>query len=459
MSIIRHTATGRLSSTLLEETVAASRECTYHLYPRWFISFIYCILQTLTSPTLQYAGWAMLLSFPVRLPCPQALLLLPSSSGGTGVGCIALSKETLWGGGGQPPVGTQLSAGMRSEHTARGSSACVAPLVCSLGLVLFHALEYGLGEDEEHVLSRPFEMLLDRMTSADPECCSDEDEEMSSDDDSGEEDCHDEGIEKDSGEDDPGGGDGGAGGKPPAHRAGLTLAKVLEMCASHLQNPAQADMHYKAVCRALVAEALELSTFLQKISSGTKAMLWMQVIRELRQGVKLKKVDVETHLHPVEYELTPYEMLLDDIRSQRYKLNKVMVNGDLPPRVKKDAHALILDFIRSRPPLFPVSRRQLKPAPRRETSVHDRLMADIRQPQVLRPVRRRSTSSSNSGQCQFFPQNLLPGLLVDRPVVRNSGSCRREVLRYSIEQRTCGLSLPCPCDGFFDSNEPSLLSL
>lgn len=122
----------------------------------------------------------------------------------------------------------------------------------------------------------------------------------------------------------------------------------------------------------------------------------MQVIRELRQGVKLKKVDVETHLHPVEYELTPYEMLLDDIRSQRYKLNKVMVNGDLPPRVKKDAHALILDFIRSRPPLFPVSRRQLKPAPRRETSVHDRLMADIRQPQVLRPVRRRSTSSSNS---------------------------------------------------------------
>ncbi|KAH7985112.1 hypothetical protein HPB51_026876 [Rhipicephalus microplus] len=125
---------------------------------------------------------------------------------------------------------------------------------------------------------------------------------------------HDEGIEKDSGEDDSGGGDGGDGpGKTP-HRAGLTLAKVLEMCASHLQDPAQADLHYKAVCRALVAEAVELSTFLQKISSGTKefikchhsdpdtsdidglqfqdwAMLWMQVIRELRQGVKLRKVD------------------------------------------------------------------------------------------------------------------------------------------------------------------------
>ncbi|KAL3245897.1 hypothetical protein MRX96_058103 [Rhipicephalus microplus] len=84
---------------------------------------------------------------------------------------------------------------------------------------------------------------------------------------------HDEGIEKDSGEDDSGGGDGGDGpGKTP-HRAGLTLAKVLEMCASHLQDPAQADLHYKAVCRALVAEAVELSTFLQKISSGTKEFI------------------------------------------------------------------------------------------------------------------------------------------------------------------------------------------
>lgn len=106
-------------------------------------------------------------------------------------------------------------------------------LVCSLGLVLFHALEYGLRPDEEHVLSRPFEMLLDRMTSADPEASSDA--ELSSDDDSGEEDCHDEGIEKDSGEDDPGGGDGGAGKSP--HRAGLTLAKVLEVrsLAPHLR--------------------------------------------------------------------------------------------------------------------------------------------------------------------------------------------------------------------------------
>lgn len=30
------------------------------------------------------------------------------------------------------------------------------------------------------------------------------------------------------------------------------------------------------------------------------------------------------------------------------------VDGDIPTRVKRDAHELILDFIRSRPPLKPV---------------------------------------------------------------------------------------------------------
>ena len=72
------------------------------------------------------------------------------------------------------------------------------------------------------------------------------------------------------------------------------------------------------------------------------------MIRQLRNGVKLKSIDVSAR-KPVEYELTPYEMLMDDIRSRRYKLRQV--EGKIPPRVKKDAHAVILEFIRSRPPL------------------------------------------------------------------------------------------------------------
>jgi len=37
---------------------------------------------------------------------------------------------------------------------------------------------------------------------------------------------------------------------------------------SHGGSIPAADAHYKAVCRAYVAEALELSTFLQKVSKG-----------------------------------------------------------------------------------------------------------------------------------------------------------------------------------------------
>lgn len=101
----------------------------------------------------------------------------------------------------------------------------------------------------------------------------------------------------------------------------------------------------------------------------------MQVVDELRRGVRLKKINF--HNTPMEYGLTPYEILMEDIRSRwehplpssfavllisslayrKYQLRKVMVNGDIPPRVKKDAHAVILEFIRSRPPLRKVRRR------------------------------------------------------------------------------------------------------
>lgn len=37
---------------------------------------------------------------------------------------------------------------------------------------------------------------------------------------------------------------------------------------------------------------------------------------------------------------------------------QVMVEGRLPPKVKRDAHDVILEFIRSRPPLKPVSKSQ-----------------------------------------------------------------------------------------------------
>lgn len=48
-------------------------------------------------------------------------------------------------------------------------------------------------------------------------------------------------------------------------------------------------------------------------------------MRDLRNGVKLKKVQERQYNPlPIEYQLTPYEMLMDDIRSKRYTLRKVM---------------------------------------------------------------------------------------------------------------------------------------
>ncbi|NXC15736.1 SPIR1 protein, partial [Corythaeola cristata] len=131
----------------------------------------------------------------------------------------------------------------------------------------------------------------------------------------------------------------------------------------------------------------ESSTDLDDLKNADWARFWVQVMRDLRNGVKLKKVQERQYNPlPIEYQLTPYEMLMDDIRSKRYTLRKVMVNGDIPPRLKKSAHEIILDFIRSRPPLNPASARQLKPTPPRPRSLHERILEEIKAERKLRPV-------------------------------------------------------------------------
>ncbi|XP_028175606.1 protein spire [Ostrinia furnacalis] len=201
----------------------------------------------------------------------------------------------------------------------------------------------------------------------------------------------------------------------------LKVSLVLQRCVWHCGGGGRsvreaAAMHYRAVCRALVAEALELASFLARVRVGGArdlgaaedsathldtlkfsdwARFWMQVIGELRMGVKLKKVNYSRT--PIEYELTPYEILMDDIRSRRYTLRKV--DGAIPQNVKKDAHAMILEFIRSRPPLKKASERKLPP-PRRETTPREQLLASIQVGRTLRPTpysRRLSTSGSGSG--------------------------------------------------------------
>uniref|UniRef100_H3DQR2 Spire type actin nucleation factor 1 n=1 Tax=Tetraodon nigroviridis TaxID=99883 RepID=H3DQR2_TETNG len=186
---------------------------------------------------------------------------------------------------------------------------------------------------------------------------------------------------------------------------------ILQLCTAHLPALSDASSHYQAVCRALFTETRELHTFLDKIKSAKEnlrkmeeesseepgrdlnelqnadwARCWVQVMRDLREGVKLKKVQERQYNPlPIEYQLTPYEMLMDDIRSKRYKLRKVMVNGDIPP-LKKSAHEVILEFIRSRPPLNPVSARKLKPQTQPPPTLHERILEEIKAERKLRPV-------------------------------------------------------------------------
>ncbi|XP_061517805.1 protein spire isoform X5 [Anopheles gambiae] len=305
-------------------------------------------------------------------------------------------------------------------------------ILLKLGIVVYRALDYNLPTSEDCQISHELEELIDFMTS---------------------EDNDDEGIERDSeeveedlvsvdsdGDCPPGNGTlggvltnlevvsvvaNGCGGGERKHLETKELDHVLEYCSSRV-SPSKPEDHYRAVCRALVTETLELRTFLQRVCQGEaevlrlkaqaettgkelekihfndwsddqriwqalQARFWMQVVDELRRGVRLKKINFSRA--PIEYELTPYEILMEDIRSRKYNLRKVMVNGDIPPRVKKDAHAVILEFIRSRPPLRKASERKLAPQPLKRVSCpREQLLDSIRKGRVLKPVNQKLKS-------------------------------------------------------------------
>ena len=148
----------------------------------------------------------------------------------------------------------------------------------------------------------------------------------------------------------------------------------------------------------------------------------MQVIHELRHGVKLRKVS-STQSDPssvdsvsftgatavnysmvrrnIEYELTPFEILLDQIRARRYRLKKVSRENALGAAIKKDARDIILDFIRSRPPLKKSSQRKQKPlavSKSQPVNLHEQLMVSIRN--YSTPLRRVDLKLNSAQQQQ-----------------------------------------------------------
>ncbi|XP_059089116.1 protein spire-like isoform X2 [Tigriopus californicus] len=278
----------------------------------------------------------------------------------------------------------QNGAAISRQARQRGNLKSENKAIADLAIVVYAALDYGLNPNEQRSLSMDMEDILEKMTSAD---------ERQSDD---------EGIEQDQAEDDDE--DDNNGHDQIQHRrprikiSGM-CAIMLEKCGNHLSATSEAEDHFRNVCRALVSESLELSTFMLKVSEFDEdraselkeldmqdwARLWVQCIRDLRHGVKLKKTNYSKT--PVEFEMTPYEILMDDIRSRRYKLNKIMVDGEIPQMVKKDAHNIILEFIRSRPPLRPASKRAIQPT-RRESTPVELLMESIRNSKARSSLRK-----------------------------------------------------------------------
>ncbi|KAM9353378.1 protein spire homolog 1 [Symphorus nematophorus] len=328
-----------------------------------------------------------------------------SSSASAGASSVAAPMKIS----GPGDVRIQRDGSVRVEHQGcegKYSPCTTTEVIESLGIMIYKALDYGLKENEERELSPPLEELIDLMTNmAEAERDA----------------CPDEGYEATEEEEDE------ADNDPDNISSVHGYRDILQLCTSHLPSLSDAPSHYQAVCRALYTETRELRTFLEKIKSAKEnlrkmeeesteepgrdlnelqnadwARFWVQVMRDLREGVKLKKVQERQYNPlPIEYQLTPYEMLMDDIRSKRYKLRKVMVNGDIPPRLKKSAHEVILEFIRSRPPLNPVSARKLKPQTQPPPTLHERILEEIKAERKLRPV---------------SPGEVRRGMLVIRPL-------------------------------------------
>uniref|UniRef100_A0A8C4XFV7 Spire-type actin nucleation factor 2 n=1 Tax=Erpetoichthys calabaricus TaxID=27687 RepID=A0A8C4XFV7_ERPCA len=271
--------------------------------------------------------------------------------------------------------------------------------VQSLGFAIYRALDWGLDENEERELSPQLEQLIDLMANGDSEAAS-----------SG---TADEGYSGQEEEEEP----------EMTPRAVRSFLQVMSVCSARLSNPSEAQTHYQAVCRALFVETLELQTFLTKIRDA-KEMLkkinteeqeerltaeldnlrhtdWVRIkcgyLHCLRRCQTEKSQEKQFNPVPTEFQLTPFEMLMQDIRARNYKLRKVMVDGDIPTRLKKDAHELILDFIRSRPPLKPASERSLRPRPEKTHSLHEKILHEIKQERKLRPVKPPCCNRRNFG--------------------------------------------------------------
>ena len=126
--------------------------------------------------------------------------------------------------------------GWETRRVARVENVVVA----DIGMTIYDCLDFRLDKEEQRTLSERLEQIIDRMVSAEEE----------------EEDAEDEGLGEE---------------EVVVRRSGI-IEEILEKCREHLERPSQAETHYRAVCRALVAEALEISFFMARLTSEEKTL-------------------------------------------------------------------------------------------------------------------------------------------------------------------------------------------
>ncbi|XP_059678593.1 LOW QUALITY PROTEIN: protein spire homolog 1 [Gavia stellata] len=223
-----------------------------------------------------------------------------------------------------------------------------------LGVVIYEALDWGIDSQVERELSDPLEKLLCLMLKLEDE----------------------------------------------AVKPAVTLQDVIKACEKHLSRPSEATRHYEMTCRSLFTEYMELQKLVTIIQTSKESLrkmdvedlvenplqkkekhwasLWPNVIRELQNGVRLRKATErpQRHMPPKECIRSPYELLLDDIQHKRYTLRKVII--EQKPRTPK------ADVAAPKPHLKPVLERKLKECVPWESSWHEQLMAEIKRPQKLR---------------------------------------------------------------------------
>ncbi|KAM6098865.1 protein spire homolog 1-like isoform 4-T4 [Theristicus caerulescens] len=232
-----------------------------------------------------------------------------------------------------------------------------------LGVVIYEALDWGIDSQLERELSDPLEKLLCLMLKLDDE----------------------------------------------AMKPAVTLQDVIKACEEHLSRPSEATSHYEMTCRSLFTEYIELQKLVTIIQTSKERLrkmgvedlvekplqkmekhwtsLWPSVIRELQNGVRLRKASEQPQHHapPKEYIRSPYELLLDDIQHKRYTLRKVIIE-----QKRRTPEA---DVAAPKPHLKPVLERKLKECVPWTSSWHEQLMAEIKRPQKLRSSAARKNGS------------------------------------------------------------------